>query len=85
MPDSIMYEQDAYVVIESDQPETFLTPDELLLKLKNQLATIQDDLPVDLQDITSVDEQAQVLMDTSCELNLGPDHFLQWYAVRLEK
>lgn len=81
----MMYDEDNYVVIETDQPEKFLSPEELFIKLKEQLAMIQDDLPVDLQNASSIEEQARILMDTSCELDLGPDHFLQWYVVRLEK
>ncbi|MGH7999850.1 MAG: chlororespiratory reduction protein 7, partial [Brasilonema sp.] len=30
MPDSIMYQKDGFVVLESDRPEQFLTAEELL-------------------------------------------------------
>jgi hypothetical protein len=80
-----MYQEDAYVLLESDQPEQFLTQAELLEKLQAVLATRQDDLPRDLQKISAVEEQARYLLNTSCELDVGPDHYLQWYAVRLEK
>ncbi len=85
MPDSIMYQEDAYVVLEPNQPEQFLTPAELLEKLKAILVTRQDDLPRDLQKFTSVEAQAQYLMETSCEFDVGPEQYLQWYVVRLEK
>ncbi|MBD0346619.1 MAG: chlororespiratory reduction protein 7 [Coleofasciculus sp. Co-bin14] len=85
MPDSIMFQEDAFVVLETNQPEQFLTPTELLEKLKGVLATRQDDLPRDLQKFASVEEQAQYLMETSCDLDVGPGEYLQWYAVRLEK
>lgn len=85
MPDSIMFQEDAFVVLEPNQPEQFLTPAELLEKLKRVLTTRQDDLPRDLQKFTSVEEQAQYLMETSCELDVGPGQYLQWYVVRLEK
>lgn len=86
MPDSIMFQdEDAYVVLEPNQPEQFLTPTELLEKLKTVLASRQDDLPIDLQRFGDLDSQAQYLMETSCELDVGPGSFLQWYAVRLEK
>ncbi len=85
MPDSIMFQEDAFVVLEPDQPEQFLTPAELLEKLKTVLTTRQDDLPRDLQKFASVEEQAQYLMETSCELDVGPERYLQWYVVRLEK
>ncbi|HEY9821661.1 MAG TPA: chlororespiratory reduction protein 7 [Candidatus Sericytochromatia bacterium] len=85
MPDSIMFQEDAFVVLETNQPEQLLTPAELLEKLKAILATRQDDLPRDLQKFASVEEQAQSLMETSCELDVGPGEYLQWYVVRLEK
>ncbi|HAJ62545.1 MAG TPA: chlororespiratory reduction protein 7 [Cyanobacteria bacterium UBA8543] len=85
MPDSIMFQEDAFVVLETNQPEQILTPTELLEKLKAILATQQDDLPRDLQKFASVEEQAQYLMETSCELDVGPGEYLQWYVVRLEK
>lgn len=86
MPNPLMYHnEDAYVLLEPNQPEQFLTPDELLEKLKRVLADRQDDLPIDLQKFTNLDEQAKSLMETSCELDVGPEGFLQWYVVRLEK
>jgi hypothetical protein len=80
-----MFQEDAFVVLESNQPEQFLTPTQLLEKLKVILATRQEDLPRELQKFTSVEEQAQYLLDTSCELDVGPGDYLQWYVVRLEK
>ena len=85
MPDSIMFQEDAYVVLETNQPEQILTPTELLEKLKAILSQRQDDLPRDLQKFTSIEEQAKYLMETSCELDVGPEGYLQWYVVRLEK
>ena len=80
-----MYQHDAFVVLEPNRPEQFLTAAELLEKLKSVLNQRQQDLPQDLKKFTSVDAQAQYLMDTSCEFDLGPGQYLQWYAVRLEK
>jgi hypothetical protein len=85
MPNAIMYTGDDYVVLEPGQSEQLLTAAELLAKLKAILAQRQDDLPRDLQRFKELDDQAQYLMETSCELDLGPGQFLQWYAVRLEK
>lgn len=85
MPDPRMYEQENFVVLEPDQPEKFLTAPELLEKLTHILSQHQENLPRELQKFTSIDRQAQYLMETSCELNLEPGQFLQWYAVRLEK
>ncbi|MDK3156508.1 chlororespiratory reduction protein 7 [Kamptonema cortianum] len=84
MPDSIMYDYDAFVVLEANQPEQFLSPEELLEKLKGVLAQ-QDNLPKDLQKFSTLDEQAQYLMEIACEFTISPGHYLQWYAVRLEK
>lgn len=85
MPDSIMFQEDAFVVLETNQPEQILSPEELLEKLKAILATRQDDLPRDLQKFTDLEAQAKYLMDTSCELDMAPGEYLQWYVVRLEK
>lgn len=85
MPDSIMYSEDAYVLLEPNQPEQFLTPAELLERLKAVLATRQDDLPRDLQKFSDLEVQAKYLMETSCELDVEPGQYLQWYVVRLEK
>ncbi|MBE8967236.1 chlororespiratory reduction protein 7 [Nostocales cyanobacterium LEGE 12452] len=86
MPDSLMYQQDNFVVLETNQPEQFMTPSELLEKLKITLQQlIIKDLPPDLQKFDTVETQAQYLIDTSCELDIGPGKYLQWYAVRLEK
>ncbi len=86
MPDSLMYQQDNFVVLETDQPEQFLTANELLDKLKLVLQKMSNqDLPTDLQQFDSVNAQAQYLIDTSCELDVGPGKYLQWYAIRLEK
>ncbi len=85
MPDPLMYQQDAFVVLEPNQPEQFLTAVELLEKLQEILTQRQQDLPRDLQKFASVEAQAQYLLDTSCEFDIGPGQYLQWYAVRLEK
>lgn len=85
MPDALMYDEDTFVVLETYQPEQFMTVAELLEKLKSVLSESQDNLPHDLQRFTTLEEQAQYLIDTSCDLNLKPGQYLQWYAVRLEK
>nr|WP_245788868.1 MULTISPECIES: chlororespiratory reduction protein 7 [Spirulina] len=85
MADSIMYQEDAYVVLESGQPEqVILTAEELLTKLEEVLATL-DHVPRDLQRFAPRSAQAKHLMETSCEIDLGPGDYLQWYVVRLEK
>jgi hypothetical protein len=86
MPDPLMYQQDYFVVLETNQAEQFLTASELLEKLQQALGKLPtNDLPPDLQRFTTVAERAQYLLDTSCELDVGPGQYLEWYAVRLEK
>ncbi len=84
MTDQPLAEQ-MYVILEPNQPEQFLTVTELQAKLETLLAQRQDNLPQDLKQIASIPAQAQRLIDTSCDLDLGPNLYLQWYAVRLEK
>ncbi len=85
MADPFIYQQDHFVVLETNQPEQFLTAAELLEKLKEILGQRQHDLPRDLQKFHSIEAQAQYLLDTSCDLDVGSGQYLQWYAVRLEK
>ncbi|MBW4645041.1 MAG: chlororespiratory reduction protein 7 [Goleter apudmare HA4340-LM2] len=86
MPNPLMYQQDNFVVLETNQPEQFMTASELLEKLKIVLGKLSfEDLPPDLQKFATVEAQAQSLIDSSCELDIGPGQYLQWYAVRLEK
>ncbi|MEA5469311.1 chlororespiratory reduction protein 7 [Spirulina sp. 06S082] len=84
MADSIMYQEDCYVILEPDRPEQFLSEAELLEKLKGILQQ-QEELPRDLQKFNSLEEQAQHLLETSCEFNVSPSQYLQWYVTRLEK
>jgi hypothetical protein len=85
MPDSIMYQEEAYVVLEANQPEQFLSPEELLLKLIAILRSRPADLPRELQKFSTLEEQAIHLRDNYCELDQEPGQYLQWYVVRLEK
>jgi Protein CHLORORESPIRATORY REDUCTION 7 len=85
MSDSLMFNNDAYVVLETDRPEQLLTPAEMFAKLKEVVTKFADDLPIDVQQISGTNERVQHLLDTSCELDLAPGEYLQWYVVRLEK
>ncbi|MDJ0510775.1 MAG: chlororespiratory reduction protein 7 [Crocosphaera sp.] len=85
MPDSIMYQEDGFIVLEPDKTEQILTSEELLEKLTNILSTRQNDLPRELQKFTTVETQAQYLMENFCDLDMGADSYLQWYVIRLEK
>jgi hypothetical protein len=80
-----MYQEDAFVVLESEQPEQILTHEELWEKLRQILLSHQDDLPRELQRIASVDEQAKYLRDNFCEFDVGANQYLQWHVIRLEK
>jgi len=85
MPISLMYEEENYVVLEPNQPEQFMTAIELLEKLRDLLTQQQDNLPRDLQKLSSLDAQAKKLRDTYCEYEFTPGKFIQWFVVRLEK
>ncbi len=85
MSDSLMFNNDAYVLLETNLPEQLLTPIEMFDKLKEIVLEFASDLPEDVQQIDGVEERVQYLLDTSCELALAPGEYLQWYAVRLEK
>ena len=80
-----MFNNDAYVFLETDLPEQLFTPAEMSAKLREIIIKFADDLPSDVQEITGIDERVQYLLDTLCELNLAPGQYFQWYAVRLEK
>ncbi|MEB3355524.1 MAG: chlororespiratory reduction protein 7 [Synechococcales bacterium] len=85
MVDPRLYDDQSFVVLATNQPEEIVTRDELLSRLQQILTHRQDHLPRDLQHLSEIDEQAEYLLDTSCELDMGAGEFLQWYAVRLEK
>jgi hypothetical protein len=85
MSDSLMFNNDAYVVLETDRLEQILTPAEMTDKLKEIVLQFPDELPIDVQAIIGVDARVKYLLDTSCELDLAPGQYLQWYVVRLEK
>lgn len=86
MPNALMYDEaDHFVVLESDQPEVIVTVAELREKLTQVLGDRTDPLPRDLQRYETIAEQVNDLIDNACDLDMGGDRFLQWYAVRLEK
>jgi Protein CHLORORESPIRATORY REDUCTION 7 len=85
MSDSLMFNTDAYVLLETDRPEQILTPAEMSAKLQEIVTKFADELPPDVLAIRGIENRVQYLLDTSCELDLAPGEYLQWYAVRLEK
>lgn len=80
-----MYDEEYFVVLETNKPEEILSAAELSEKLRSILTTRQDNLPPDLQQVDTIDNQIRHLLDTSCELDMVPGEYLQWYAIRLEK
>lgn len=84
MVDSIMYQEDGYVVLASNQPEELMTKEELQSKLEAILKKTTD-LPSDISKFTTVSEQAKYVLENYCEFNLDDDRYLQWYVVRWEK
>jgi hypothetical protein len=85
MPDPMMYQEDGYVVLESDQPEQFMTADELKAKLAQILQQSETIIPREVKQFDSPELQAQHLLDNYFELDISADQYLQWYVVRLEK
>ncbi len=84
MADPLMYSEDHYVVLRPGQGEDFLTAADMLSLLTTIVEQHPQALPPGLPDGSSQD-QAQLLLDRVCELELGEQDWLQWYAVRLEK
>lgn len=80
-----MYQEDGFVVLETDRAEQFMTPQELQQKLEATLSSGEVDIPRELEQFDSVQEQAQHLIDNYFELDVGTGKYLQWYVVRLEK
>ncbi len=86
MPDPIMFEpEDTYVVLETNQPEYFMSRLELAAKIKAIALENPEELQQDWQSLSDLEGEITKLIETGCELSLGPDRYLQWYVVRLEK
>ena len=86
MTDSLMFQEDEYVVLTIGQPEEILTAAEMLVKLSETLLNHGEiDFPADVLAKASTAARAAYLLDNYCELDLGAGQYIQWYAVRLEK
>ncbi len=72
-----------YVVLVPGESEKFLNRDETLSWLQSWLNNV-DELPLDLACKSSLEEAAQHLLDTACDLEIKTGFTVQWYAVRLE-
>jgi Protein CHLORORESPIRATORY REDUCTION 7 len=79
-----LYSEDHYIVLETNHPEEILEVAQLETKLFQLLQKQPDLIPSDLRH-QAPEEQVRSLLDTVCELDMGADQYLQWYAIRLEK
>jgi len=86
MPQSLMYYEETYVLIAPDMRERFVTTEELRTFLSDLLQTLAvEDLPKDLQNLPSLEQKLDRLLNTACDLDCGSAGVWQWYAVRLRK
>lgn len=86
MTDSLMFQENEYVVLTSGQAEEIITAAEMLVKLSETLLNHGEiDFPADVLAKSSTAARAAYLLDNYCELDLGEGRYIQWYAVRLEK
>ncbi len=86
MPHSLMYYEETFVLISPDMQEQFVTAEELRSILGNLLQTLAvEDVPKDLQNLPSLEQKLDRLLNTACDLDCGSAGVWQWYAVRLEK
>ena len=83
MADPLLRELDHYVVLEPAGAERILTADETLAWLEGHLRGLAA-VPTDLADLADGAARARRLLDTACELELGPGLAISWFAVRLE-
>ena len=85
MTNSLMYSEDMFVFLTPDADETFMTPIEIIEKLKEIVQTYSTQLSPDLRKLPDAEAQAKYLLETHCEFEVAPGELVQWYAVRLEK
>ncbi|MDA0674305.1 MAG: chlororespiratory reduction protein 7 [Cyanobacteria bacterium] len=85
MANSLMYQEEMFVLLAPGQEEEILSADELLVRLEAVLQQHPGDLPRDVAKRQGVAAQARYLRDMACEWDLQPGQTLQWYAIRLEK
>ncbi len=86
MPQSLMYYEETYVLIAPDMQEQFLTGAELRSFLGTLLLNLSTpEQPQDLQNLPSLEQKLDRLINTACDLDCGSAGVWQWYAVRLKK
>lgn len=84
MVDPIMYQEDGYVVLETNRGEELLTESELLARLEGIVESLSP-LPEDVAKFPTVREKAVYLLHNYCQLSLDENHYIQWYVVRWQK
>ena len=83
MSDPLLRELDHYVVLEPGAAERILTAAETSAWLAAHLERLAEP-PADLAGLADPGRRALRLLETACELELGPGLVIQWFAVRLE-
>jgi hypothetical protein len=84
MSDPLIREMDHYVVLEPGGEEAILSSEETRTWLARHLSSLAE-APADLAHLSSVEAQADRLLETACELELAPGMPIQWFAVRLDR
>jgi hypothetical protein len=86
MTDSLMFQEEDYVVLRAGQPEEIRSAAEVVAELKHLLEhhALKLDLPADAIRKLPADRPSYLLTNY-CELDLGNGQYLKWYAIRLEK
>jgi len=81
-----MYYEETFVLIDPNLQERFLTGMELRDVLGDLLQTLSiEEQPQDLQNLPSLEQKIDRLVNTACDLDCGSAGVWQWYAVRLKK
>ena len=83
MSHPLIRELDHYVVLEPAGEERILSAAETRDWLQAHLASLER-LPADLASWGDLEQGAERLLATACELELEPGRTVQWFAVRLE-
>ena len=84
MSNPIIHDCENYVVLEPGKDEIFLNEEETIHWLMSWLEQLEK-LPKDLENQPSLQNAAQRLLDTACDLEIKPGFSLQWFAVRLDR
>ena len=84
MPEQL-FEENHYVLLMPGAAEEFVTSAELAEFLQQLLLEYPDAVDADVKQFGTVQEQAQRLIETTCELPIAPGQTVEWYAVRLNK